>query len=69
MLNTIWEDIVSIELLLKPCIIMNEKKLEKGFAEEVQEGYMQIVYHGRYAKVDNPRIIAGRFTKYNYYDR
>lgn len=30
---------------------------------------MQIVYHGRYAKVDNPRIIAGRFTKYNYYVR
>lgn len=30
---------------------------------------MQIVYHGRYAKVDNPRIIAGRFTKDNYYVR
>ncbi len=24
---------------------------------------MQIVYHGRYAKVDNPRIITGKFTK------
>lgn len=30
---------------------------------------MQIVYHGSYVKVDNPRIIAGKFTKDNYYVR